>query len=620
MKPILLGQPCQARNVHAGVIVNDKGREWFVITNMNEASNMELIMIDAQRDVAEVHRAPAGSGAWALEKLSETLLAVGTYFDGMFMLFDVAKRQWAKTAKFPGEDYIWNFGIGKDGRLYGGTYPGGKLGALTVETSAVEDLGAPTKASGNLYLRYVSALPDGRLFCQFGFGKPETQVFDPATKAFTKAPDALQSASIGVTWNGYFLVGAKAFRMPDLAEVTPLPFPEPDPKDGAWNVDTRLTDSKTLILRQGQKVWRFVAGEKKLTLALTLTENSGGLLARNDKGTFFGVRGQDYFTLFTLGGRKRKLELKRIPGPAAPRPTHFLRVDDRGRLWGGPTFGQTLFYLDTKTGKLTNTRTISDQGGEVYDAAILDGICYAVAYVGGEVIRFDPDAKWNQVEHVNPKTIFRVGPDYIRPSAGVCVGDDGRLYAGWLAKYGEYGGAVSITDPKTGKSDVLKNPLGPQGISGVAPVGVGQVLIGTSTEANGLSAQKGVPVKVGLWDLAQGKALWTHEFPDVASVYGLLYDSHTKLAACAYRNKLYVFDPQKGELGAPAIEKLSSSPILGEPGTVLYADGNTLLSYSLTTKESRELAKLPAKIGSIAYGGPEKRVFVACGVDVYSLQ
>ena len=56
MKPTLLGQPCQARNVHAGVIVNDKGREWFVITNMNEASNIELILIDAQRDVAEVHR------------------------------------------------------------------------------------------------------------------------------------------------------------------------------------------------------------------------------------------------------------------------------------------------------------------------------------------------------------------------------------------------------------------------------------------------------------------------------------------------------------------------------------------------------------------------------------
>ena len=45
MQPTLLGKPCQARNVHAGVIINDKGREWFVITNMNEASNMEMSTI-----------------------------------------------------------------------------------------------------------------------------------------------------------------------------------------------------------------------------------------------------------------------------------------------------------------------------------------------------------------------------------------------------------------------------------------------------------------------------------------------------------------------------------------------------------------------------------------------
>src|SRR5205814_1085714 len=113
---------------------------------------------------------------------------------------------------------------------------------------------------------------------------------------------------------------------------------------------------------------------------------------------------------------------------------HFLRIDDQGRLWGGPTFGQTLFYLDTKTGKAVNTRTISDSGGEAYDVAIVDGICYAVAYAGGEIIRFDPKAKWDQVNHINPKVLARVGPDYIRPSAGVAVGDDGRLYSGWLAK------------------------------------------------------------------------------------------------------------------------------------------------------------------------------------------
>src|SRR5688572_23618916 len=91
-----LGQPCRARNMHNAVLVQDKGTEWFVITNTNENFNMELLFIDAATNRGEVYRAPAGSGAWALQKLPNNQLAVGTYYDGMFMIFDVPTRQWVK--------------------------------------------------------------------------------------------------------------------------------------------------------------------------------------------------------------------------------------------------------------------------------------------------------------------------------------------------------------------------------------------------------------------------------------------------------------------------------------------------------------------------------------------
>src|SRR5207237_2788381 len=103
-----------------------------------------------------------------------------------------------------------------------------------------------------------------------------------------------------------------------------------------------------------------------------------------------------------------------------------------------PSFVQTLVYREPKTGKTVNTRTVSDSGGEVYDVAVVDGLCYAVAYSGGEIIRFDPSAPWNQIHHVNPRTIARVSPEYIRPVAGVPVAPDGRPYSSWQAKYGTY--------------------------------------------------------------------------------------------------------------------------------------------------------------------------------------
>jgi streptogramin lyase len=601
--------------VLAGRLVRDGGREWFVLTNMNETAGMELIFIDPREDRGHVYRAPAGAGAWALIPVPENRLAVGTYYDGTFMLFDVPRREWIKTVKFPGEDYLWTFAIGSDGRLYSGTYPGGKLGALDLRTYALEDLGAPAKP--NLYLRHTSALPDGRIFCQFGFEQPVTMIFDPAAKQFSRAPESLQSAAHGVSWNGLFLTGNKAYRMPDLAEATPLPFPAPPADGGSWSVDGTLSDDRTLVLRQGSAIYRCRAGEKELTKLIDFPLDNVALYAMNDRGEIFGVRGQDYFV---LRPGDRSLTLKPIPGDAAPRPSHFLRVDDQERVWGGPTFGQTLFYHDTKTGKTVNTRTVSDHGGEVYDVAVIDGICYAVAYSGGEIIRFDPNAAWDQIHHVNPKTIARVAPEYIRPAAGVTVGPDGRLYSGWWAQYGTYGGAVAMTDPASGKTEVIPDPLGPQCVSGLAVAG-DVLLIGTTTSANGLPKQAGASAQLGVYDLKERKVQYSHSFPGAGSVYSLVYDAMTGRAAFLVDGRLHLFDPAERALtGAQVVvpDKVTSHQITVRDGRVYYGLGETLHALALKTGQSAPIAKLPGKIDQIAVS-PRGHLYVTCGVDLYRI-
>jgi len=138
-------------------------------------------------------------------------------------------------------------------------------------------------------------------------------------------------------------------------------------------------------------------------------------------------------------------------------------------LWGGTGFGQTLFWIDPKTRKYENTRTVCDAGGEVYDATFFDNKVYAVAYSGGDIIQYDPEQPWDQWNNVNPKTIASITKDgYIRPTGGVVLGPDNKLYSGWQARYGAYGGAVAITDPTTGKTELIENPLGEQPIMGLA--------------------------------------------------------------------------------------------------------------------------------------------------------
>jgi hypothetical protein len=73
--------------------------------------------------------------------------------------------------RFAKEEYLWNTAMGGDGRIYTGTYPGGRLGALDLTTYTVEDCGAP--AAPNLYLapmiHWFASSPqfDGRFIGHF---------------------------------------------------------------------------------------------------------------------------------------------------------------------------------------------------------------------------------------------------------------------------------------------------------------------------------------------------------------------------------------------------------------------------------------------------------------------
>jgi len=611
----LLGQPCRAKNVLAArYVVAPNGKEWFVLTNMNETAGMELIFIDFRRHTGQPIRAPAGAGSWALLQIPGNRLVVGTFYDGKFMVFDLERMTFVKTVDFPGESYIWNLAIGSDGRVYGGTYPGAKLGALDVNTYSVEDCGAP--APPNLYLRHVSALPDGRILCNFGMEKPINLIYDPRTKKFAEAPPVLQGISRGVSWNGYFLAGSQVLDGKSLQPVPP-PFPLP-PGGGDWAVDVNLTTDSVLYLRQGNAVYRYTKGEKQLRLLASVDLRGGGIYAVTGKGELLGVRGQDYFV---IRPGDTQVVLKPIPVESAPRPTLFLRLDEKGRLWGGPHFGQTLFWMDTRTGKAVNTGTICNAGGEVYDVAFHHGKVYAVAYAGGDIVQYDPESPWDQWNNVNPRVIASVGAKgYIRPTAGVVVGPDAKLYSGWMAKYGVYGGAVAITEPATGETTLIENPLGEQAVEGLA-VDERFLYVGTSLGANGLPNKKGEWARFGVIDKATTRAVFQHEFEGASGVRSFWLDPQTKRLAFSVDGNLWLFDT----VARRFIEPSAETPRVGTrivglgDGRAYYGSGKTIVLVDLSTGKTETVTELPAGVSNVVVE-QDGTLYAACGADIYRIR
>ena len=295
----------------------------------------------------------------------------------------------------------------------------------------------------------------------------------------------MEKVGAGSSWNGYYLSGSQAFRGKSFEKIDPVPFPVPPAAKGEWTVDP-LTTEETLYLRQGTAIYRHEKKGSLLQLVADIDLRGGWLMAVNRKGELLGVRGQDYFV---IRPGDRDLNLKPIPVEGRGRPALFLKVDPDNRLWGGPRFGQTLFWVDTATLKTTNTGTVCDAGGEVYDVAFLDNRIYTASYAGGDITEYDPDLPWDQWNRKNPRPVASVSPAYIRPTGGI-LAVNGKLYSGWMAKYGTYGGAVAVTDPQTGKTELIENPLGEQSVEGLA-VDERFAYVGTSLTANGLPDKEG---------------------------------------------------------------------------------------------------------------------------------
>ena len=613
-----IGQPCRAKNILSWRVVRDRatGKEMFVLANMNENSGAELIFIDYDADTAKVYKAPAGAGAWGLNEVPGDRLIVSTFYDGVFMVFDLKKMEFVKVADFPGETYIWNMAMGSDGRIYGGSYGHGKLGALDLTTYEVEDCGAP--APPNLYCRQVSPTPSGDLLCHFTTEKPTTLLYDPATKQFRPAPPGVSNGVPGIVWNGYFLAGRQVFEGKDLEEVKPIPWPTPSSENGVWGFDNGLTRPDTVYMKQGEKVYSYTMGDKEMKLVCDLDLLRGGLRASDSKGNLLGLRGQDYFV---IRPGDKEIKLRPIPAESGPRETMFLKVDPNGTLWGGPTFGQTLWHMDPKTRKAINTGTISDYGGEVYDVTFANGKVYAVAYAGGDIVQYDPSQPWDQVGKKNPILIKKVGGKYIRPQAGVSVGPDGRLYSGWLAQYGTYGGAVSITDPKTGDTELIENPLGEQAVIGVVPT-KDFIYVGSSLSGNGLPYKKGEWARFGVIDLATKETVFQHEFEGYGGVRVLAYDDQSKRVAIAVGGKPMLFDTKtRGfvkELDG-ALKVGGRSVGLPGDGSVLYPSEKSVVRLDMRTGKTSVVVETSETVQNVAMG-PKGELYISCAVDVYAVR
>lgn len=618
-----VGQPCRAFQILGTCLVTDRhdGRERLVLMNNNETYGCELLYIDFEKDTGTVYPAPAGAGSWSVIEVPGDRLVIGTFYDGSYMVFDLKQLAFVKAVRLGAEEYLWNLVQGADGRIYAGSYPGGRLGALDLATYRVEDCGAP--APPNLYLRTVAATAWDDIVAMFGMTEEVTRIYNITSKQWRDFPGLAAKQILGTSavWNGYMLAhdprsgSLEAFKDGSFKPVSPRPFPLP--AGDKVELNSRLTNPENLYLQQGHRIWRYPAGSasSELELITDLNLRGGSIVAHTRTNRLLGIRGQDYLI---LRPGEREPEFKPIPVPSRGRPSMFLEADPQGRIWGGTQFGQTLFHYDPKTGRTLNTRTVCDASGEVYDVAFHEHRVYAASYAGGDITCYDPAAPWDQWNQKNPRPLAALGQKgYIRPVGGIRVGPDGKLYAGWMAKYGNYGGALSITDPANGKTELIENPLGKQSVTSF-DLDEQRVYIGTSLEGNGLPHQPG-PAKFGMLDLATKKVILEKPIAAAAAVR-ITFEPVTRRVAFTIKDALHLFNPADGEFVADCILDLpaitASTMIPTGDACLIAGCGQQIVRIDLAKRAFTVLVETPVAIRHLALT-PDGRVYFYHNADLY---
>ncbi|MDI4645031.1 hypothetical protein [Cohnella hashimotonis] len=509
-----VGQPCRNFNILGQTSLIDPldGKEKHVLSNFALGGTGTVVIIDTLTGEGEQHELPIGNGAWGIVNWNNEKLVIGTCVEQAYLhVLDLRTRTWAEPLKSIGESYFWKMGLGSDGKVYGGTYPGCSLMQYDPATHTLVNLGKVSENPKNLYSRPVWGEAPGYIFVYYGFDTKGLKVYDIAKGTFQEfgRPEAeireINDRFICTRTNGQL----------DFYDPQTL-----QPLDDAGLAD-QLKPSK-ITLANGQQ--------------LPFIELEDDRLA--------SFRGQDYFIVDKPSSPQdydtpQPIALAQIPAKAPVTEIFTLVEDPKGQIWGASGFGQTIFRFDPATGEYWNSSSVCNEGGEVYGMVFVGDRLFTASYVGGDHTVYDPDQPWDQLNNVNPHTLRSVGPQLIRPEGRSVLGPDGGIWTGWSANYGVYGGGLSRVDPETLEVESWYDPIPERAIASVAADDQ-YVYFTTHSGTSGLATRHDIPWQLGIWEPGKG-LIDQYDYPASPNETFGIAASQGKVAFAA-GTEIHIFD------------------------------------------------------------------------------
>ncbi|MBW3664811.1 MAG: cell wall-binding repeat-containing protein [Actinobacteria bacterium] len=416
--------------------------------------------------VSQVVQMPTIRGAWAATAHAGAVYVGGTDHPDLYRI-DRARGVARRVARVAGERQFWDLTTSPDGRIYGGTFPGGAV--FEYDPLQATTRSWPQVVAGQEYVRSIAATRQ-HVFAGIG---PEAALvrIDRVTneqvhlaeeqlrgEAFVYDLAVEASTVVAGTWPSGLLVTLDT-ENPDDVEVVRA-------ETGARAAISTITlaGREVFFTTRSGRLWRYDLDTEELRqLAHPLdAEETRALFVELD--TITGVGGSGViWTYDRASGATEVRGLAEIGLEPGPEPAQSLLVRGTKVHVGGHW---QLDVLDLESGQRHQHRA----PGEPKVLAAASDAVLAALYPDGELWRLDGTGSPQQLT-------LRVGDAQIRPRDIEVVPGTGRIVIATQPDYGRLGGALAVIDPGRGPV-VLKDVIPWQGVRALTSDG-GVLLLGS---------------------------------------------------------------------------------------------------------------------------------------------
>ncbi|MBL1409074.1 NHL repeat-containing protein [Sphingobacterium faecale] len=569
---------------------------------------------------------PGTDGAWDMEVSSDNRVYISG--NGKMYSYTLGDAEIKDLGvALPGQKVIWDLVAGKDGKIYGGTYPGGQVFEYDPKTG-FKDVGNGALKAGEEYVRSIAYdAKNNRIYAGLG----SHAAFIELDIASTNKKDLLatQDKDHEFVYDMEFVPGLKGgdriFAWLNSAKgmetfIYNVSSGKYEQRLPSIEIKSMVRDEKT------QKIY-YTAANRLYVMDFSTTKPAAKEIAKIEgRGRAGWVDTDGNYKVLTSSHKVFTIDLKTgqvvreimLDVPKAPISIQSIFWGPDDKVWSAGYLAGNHGTFDPKTGEHVDYPGLHQSEG----MNSLGNVIYFGNYTKAEIYSYDVTRPWSTTNG-NPKFLGAI-KNQDRPFAVLPMPHRDEMLFGTITGYGQLGGAIAHLDVKTEQLESFANVIPNQAITSLIEFD-GRV-IGGSTIFGGLGA---VPVenrgRIFEWDPEEKRIVWMDSIADYWSVSGLFigpdkglwgfadgalikYDvksrkvvfqreiySYNGKPSHIWRNglavthpngliyftlsdKLYSYDVEKDEL--KALRDNASLMVLGKDNKIYFREGTDLWSYT----------------------------------------